>query len=108
MNAPTTITVDTNLSDTETSETKVIPLTQFVTDFGESLVDAVNQQNPPVFNPEDTDPYRDLVMDNLLREPFDSQRQAVHAISSLLFDHGEKAAVLNAEMGTGKVRRIGA
>ena len=54
------------------------------------------------FNPEDTDPYRDLVMDNLLREPFDSQRQAVHAISSLLFDHGEKAAVLNAEMGTGK------
>ena len=99
MNAPTTIDIET---EAEPAEANIIPLTQFVTDFGDSLVDAVNQQNPPVFNPEDTDPYRDLVMDNLLREPFDSQRQAVHAISSLLFDHGEKAAVLNAEMGTGK------
>ncbi len=99
MNAPTTLDIETKA---EPAEANIIPLTQFVTDFGDSLVDAVNQQNPPVFNPEDTDPYRDLIMDNLLREPFDSQRQAVHAISSLLFDHGEKAAVLNAEMGTGK------
>ncbi len=84
------------------TDINIIPLSQFVTSFGDSLVDAVNEQNPPVFNPDNTDPYRDLVMDNLLRQPFDSQRHAVHAISSLIFDHHEKAAVLNAEMGSGK------
>ena len=84
------------------TDINIIPLNQFVSTFGDALVDAVNEQNPPIFNPRDINPYRDVVMDGLLRQPFDSQRQAVHAISSLLFDHGEKAAVLNAEMGTGK------
>ncbi len=84
------------------TDVNIIPLSQFVTSFGDSLVNAVNEQNPPVFDPDKTNPYRDVVMDNLLRQPFDSQRRAVHAISSLLFDRGEKAAVLNAEMGTGK------
>ena len=84
------------------TDVNIIPLSQFVTSFGDSLVDAVNEQNPPVFHPDKTNPYRDVVMDGLLRPPFESQRQAIHAISSLLFDQGEKAAVLNAEMGTGK------
>ena len=48
MNAPTTIDIET---EAEPAEANIIPLTQFVTDFGDSLVDAVNQQNPPVFQP---------------------------------------------------------
>jgi len=96
-----TSTISTD-EDQEQTDQNMIKLTDFVSDFGDSLVDAVNQQNPPVFQVEDTHPYRDLAMDGLLRTPFPSQRNAVHAISSLLFDHGEKAAVLNAEMGTGK------
>ena len=96
-----TSTISTD-EDQEQTDQNMIKLTDFVNDFGDSLVDAVNQQNPPVFQVEDTHPYRDLAMDGLLRTPFPSQRNAVHAISSLLFDHGEKAAVLNAEMGTGK------
>ena len=95
----TTATIEDDQNQTDQN---TIKLTEFVNDFGDSLVDAVNQQNPPVFQVGNTHPYRDLAMDGLLRTPFDSQRNAVHAISSLLFDHGEKAAVLNAEMGTGK------
>jgi len=74
------------------TDVNVIPLNQFVSTFGDALVDAVNKQNPPIFNPETTNPYRDVVMDGLLRPPFESQRQAVHAISNLLFDHGEKGS----------------
>ena len=96
-----TTTTDEN-QDQADKKANVIALTDFVNDFGDSLVEAVNQQNPPVFQVENTHPYRDLAMDSLLRTPFPSQRNAVHAISSLMFDHGEKAAVLNAEMGTGK------
>ncbi|MCF6252737.1 MAG: DEAD/DEAH box helicase family protein [Methylococcaceae bacterium] len=88
--------------DQEDTDNNIIKLTDFITDFGDSLVDAVNQQNPPLFQEDNTDPYRDLAMNGMLRQPFDSQRNAVHALSSLLFDNKEKAAVLNAEMGTGK------
>ncbi len=103
--APLTSTSTTTTDEDQDQADKkanVIALTDFVNDFGDSLVEAVNQQNPPVFQVENTHPYRDLAMDSLLRTPFPSQRNAVHAISSLMFDHGEKAAVLNAEMGTGK------
>ncbi len=96
---PSDPTID---NDQETPDHNTILLTDFVDAFGDSLVDAVNEQNPPVFQEGNTHPYHDIAMDTLLRQPFDSQRSAVHAISSLLFDHGEKAAVLNAEMGTGK------
>ncbi len=93
-----------NTSETtqEISEQNIIALADFVTDFGQSLVEAVNEQNPPIFREENTHPFRDLVMDGMDRTPYPSQRNAVHAISSLFFDHGAKAAVLNAEMGTGK------
>ncbi|WP_287602404.1 DEAD/DEAH box helicase [Thiothrix sp.] len=80
----------------------VISLADFVKDFGNSLRDAVDQQNPPIFHSGDTCPIRDAVMDGLLRTPFMAQREAVHAISSLLLDQGEKAGIINAEMGTGK------
>lgn len=89
------------------AEPAVISLSAFVQDFGNALRDAVDQQNPPVFHAEDTCPIRDAVMDGLLRAPFPAQREAVQAITALLVDQGEKAGIINAEMGTGKVRRIG-
>ena len=84
------------------AEPAVISLSAFVQDFGNALRDAVDQQNPPVFHAEDTCPIRDAVMDGLLRAPFPAQREAVQAITALLVDQGEKAGIINAEMGTGK------
>ncbi|MDD5395016.1 MAG: DEAD/DEAH box helicase [Thiothrix sp.] len=82
--------------------TPAISLADFVKDFGTALRDAVDQQNPPIFHPENACPARDAVMDGLLRKPFPAQREAVQALSALLFGQGEKAAIMNGEMGTGK------
>ncbi|HSH30921.1 MAG TPA: DEAD/DEAH box helicase [Thiohalobacter sp.] len=79
----------------------VISLSQFVEDFGDGLLEAVARQHPPVYDGR-PDPYRELVMEGLAREPFDAQREVVQAVSRLLIDAGEPAAVINAEMGTGK------
>ncbi len=80
---------------------EVIPLTAFIEEFGASLLDAVREQNPPVYRGE-ANPTRDAVMDGLLRKPFEAQRELVHAVTRLLVDENEPAAVINAEMGTGK------
>ena len=52
--------------------------------------------------------FYERVMDGLKRQPFPAQREVVQAVAKLLVDAGENAAVINGEMGTGKVRRIGA
>jgi hypothetical protein len=80
---------------------EVIPLTDFIEEFGASLLDAVREQNPPVYRGE-ANPARDAVMDGLLRKPFVPQRELVHAVTRLLVDEDDPAAVINAEMGTGK------
>ncbi len=79
----------------------VVPLTDFIRDFGDGLLEAVQQQNPPVYDGH-PDPQRDHVMDTLTRAPFPAQQDAVQAICRLLVEQNESAAVLNAEMGTGK------
>ncbi|NMG15747.1 SNF2-related protein [Aromatoleum bremense] len=78
-----------------------LALSDFVDEFGDSLLAAVRRQNPPIYDGK-SDPYRDALMDRLARRPFPAQREAVQALTCLLFDAGEPAAVLNAEMGTGK------
>ncbi|WP_445267875.1 hypothetical protein [Thiothrix subterranea] len=98
----TTIANTTTSTPLATQPTSVIALAEFVKDFGTALRAAVDQQNPPVFHPEDTCPLRDAVMDGLLRAPFPAQREAVQALAALLFDHAEKAAVMNGEMGWAK------
>lgn len=80
---------------------EVIPLAQFITDFGDGLLDAVREQNPPLFD-GDVEPPREAAMDRLLRKPFPAQRSVVQAVSRLLIDEGQPAGVINAEMGTGK------
>ena len=80
----------------------VISLADFVKDFGTALRDAVDLQNPPVFHREDTCPIRDAVMDGLIRAPFVAQREAVHAITALLVDQGEKAGDHQCRNGDGQ------
>ena len=76
-------------------------LGDFVSTFGDSLLNAVREQNPPIYNGQ-PHPGRDRVMDGLLRRPFDPQREVVQACTSLLIDAADPAAIINAEMGTGK------
>ena len=62
-----------------------IPLTQFVADFGDDLLDAVSRQNPPVYEGK-SNPHRDAVMEGLIRKPFPAQRDVVQAVTRLLMD----------------------
>ncbi len=84
-----------------------MPLANFIDQFGEGLLEQVRRQNPPIYDPDlDTQTpvwrARQHVLDNLTRTPFEAQAHAVHAVVKLLLDHNEPAAVLNADMGTGK------
>jgi len=80
---------------------EVIPLSQFIADFGNGLLDAVREQNPPLFDGS-ANADREAAMDRLLRKPFPAQRSVVQAVSRLLIDEDLPAGVINAEMGTGK------
>lgn len=98
-------TIDVNDIDQMgfTDVSKQIPLSQFIDEFGEGLLDAIQQQNPPVYcGPEDDDSRRDHVMEHLKRVPFPAQKNVVQAVSRLLIEEDEKSAIINAEMGTGK------
>lgn len=79
----------------------VIPLGQFIADFGDGLLEAVSRDHPPVYDGVPV-AAREVVMDALRRQPFPAQREVVQACSRLLLDAGEDAAVIAAEMGTGK------
>jgi SNF2 family DNA or RNA helicase len=80
----------------------VIALQEFIRDFGADLLAAVERDNPPVYSREVVYEQRDAVLQGLLRKPFEAQADAVKALAALLFDQNERAAILNAEMGTGK------
>ncbi|WP_459868661.1 SNF2-related protein, partial [Endothiovibrio diazotrophicus] len=86
---------------TATLDTSALPLAEFVDLFGEGLLESVARRHPPVFDGT-PNPRRDAVMDALARRPFTAQRAAVQALGALLLDAGEKAAILNGEMGVGK------
>lgn len=83
-------------------QSNVIPLQEFIQTFGGDLLAAVERDNPPVYSQGASMPSRDAVLQSLLRKPFEAQADAVKALSALLFDNNERAAILNAEMGTGK------
>lgn len=80
----------------------VLPLSQFVADFGDSLLDAVRRQNPPIYQAEFSSVRRQSVLDELLRRPFAAQADVVQAMARLLVDENQPAGIINAEMGTGK------
>ena len=81
-------------------DANVIPLNQFIEDFGDGLLEAVSRQNPPVYKAPN--PKRAQIMNALKRVPFDAQQEVVQATLALLQNQGERAAIINGEMGCGK------
>jgi hypothetical protein len=92
--------VDSALIDAP--QPNVISLHDFIREFGSDLLAAVERDNPPVYLKDSPSRNRQRVLQGLLRKPFEAQADAVQALAALLFDQNEKAAILNAEMGTGK------
>jgi hypothetical protein len=95
------IAPSTDTLPVEAPSVGTIPLSEFVADFGDSLLEAVSRQNPPIDDGV-ADPRREAILDRLTRSPFPAQRAVVHAVARLLIDQGERAAIVNAECGTGK------
>lgn len=77
-----------------------LPLDAFLKSFGSDLMQQMQAQNPALYQTPKAS--RSAVMDGLLRKPFKQQASSVQALTTLLLDHDQPAAVLNAEMGTGK------
>lgn len=80
---------------------QVIALNDFIAQFGDGLLSAVQAQNPPVYQGVRR-PEWDIVLDRLIRQPFEAQREVVNSIATRLLDAGDPGAVINGEMGTGK------
>lgn len=85
----------------EEDERNVISLTDFLHEFRDGLIEAIREQNPPIYDGTE-DSQRKAVMEAMPRRPFDAQQRVVQAVTRLLVDQDEKAAIINAEMGTGK------
>ncbi len=98
-----TVVEASDLCEAATSDcrTPKLPLHQFIADFGDDLLQAVERELPPVYHGQ-RPAIRDAVLDRLKRQPFEAQREAVHAATTLLVDRDEQACVLNCDMGTGK------
>ena len=82
-------------------DTSVISLSDFIAQFGDGLLEAVRAQNPPVYDGTPS-PSRESIMQSLKRQAFPAQREVVQAVTRLMVDQGDPAAIINAEMGTGK------
>src|SRR3546814_18629093 len=76
-------------------------LQDFVSEFGDELLESLNRANPPVYGGTPR-PHRQLVLAGLKRQLFPAQAEVVHAASELLVNQGERAVFVNGEMGTGK------
>lgn len=78
-----------------------INLPDFVSEFGDELLDSLNRANPPVYTGQ-ARTHRELILASLKRRLFPAQADVVHAVTELLIDRGERAAIVNGEMGCGK------
>lgn len=78
-----------------------ISLQDFVSEFGDELLDSLNRANPPVYTGQ-ARAHRQATLAGLKRQLFPAQADVVHAITELLVDRGERAAIVNGEMGCGK------
>ncbi|HEX7636954.1 MAG TPA: helicase-related protein [Burkholderiaceae bacterium] len=89
----------------ELPEAAASPLTlslqDFVSEFGDELLDSLNRTNPPVYGGQPR-AHRQVVLAGLKRQLFPAQAEVVHAAAGLLLDRGERAAIVNGEMGCGK------
>lgn len=89
-----------DLLEQEPSELSM-SLQDFVSEFGDELLESLNRANPPVYSGTPR-PHRQLVLAGLKRQLFPAQAEVVHAASELLVNQGERAVFVNGEMGTGK------
>ncbi|WP_164715459.1 DEAD/DEAH box helicase family protein [Pseudomonas aeruginosa] len=78
-----------------------IKLTDFVDEFGDDLLESLNQANPPVYTGAHK-ANRQIVLAGLKRRLFPAQAEVAHAAAELLLDRNERAAIINGEMGCGK------
>jgi SNF2 family DNA or RNA helicase len=78
-----------------------ISLPDFVSEFGDELLDSLNRANPPVYTGQ-ARPHRQFILASLKRRLFPAQADVVHAVTELFIDRGERAAIVNGEMGCGK------
>ncbi|AXL70983.1 helicase-related protein [Pseudomonas aeruginosa] len=78
-----------------------LSLQDFVSEFGDELLNSLNRANPPVYAGQER-PHRQIVVAGLKRQLFAAQADVVHAVAELLIDRGERAAIVNGEMGCGK------
>lgn len=65
------------------------------------MLDSLNRANPPVYTGWQR-ANRQLLLAGLKRKLFPAQADVVHAVSELLVNRGERAAIVNGEMGCGK------
>ena len=94
--------VDTQTADAgQTDDGDVMPLAQFLAEFGEPLMAQINRQTPVVYDGRH-DNWQDDVLAGLKRQPFPAQKHRIHACYAGLVTHGLPAVFLNGEMGTGK------
>ena len=93
--------IDTNDITGDNADSQTMAIGQFVADFRTSLLAAVRNQNPPVYDGV-ADASRECLLDALQRKPFPAQREVVQAVCRLLVEADQPSAVINAEMGTGK------
>ncbi|HIE4986719.1 TPA: DEAD/DEAH box helicase, partial [Pseudomonas aeruginosa] len=75
-----------------------LSLQDFVSEFGDELLDSLNRANPPVYTGQ-VRVHRQLILAALKRKLFPAQADVVHAVTELLVDRGERAAIVNGEMG---------
>ena len=85
----------------KTNDGDVMPLVQFLAEFGEPLMAQINRQTPVVYDGRH-DSWQDNVLAGLKRQPFPAQKHRIHACYAGLVTHGLPAVFLNGEMGTGK------
>ncbi|EDS86997.1 DEAD/DEAH box helicase [Burkholderia pseudomallei] len=78
-----------------------LSLQDFVSEFGDELLNALNGANPPVYAGQPR-AHRQLVLAGLKRRLFPAQADVVHAVTELLIERHERAAIVNGEMGCGK------
>jgi hypothetical protein len=91
-------------------EEKAVKLKDFLERHGSCLGEKIEQNLTPVYNPiypEGVEEYGKK-MEELLRKPFPVQAEVIKGISKALYGSGRRHLFVCGEMGTGKVRRIGA
>jgi len=99
--APDTEFIQDQMLDAEQPSPLHLNLQDFVTEFGDELLESLNRSNPPVYTGEPK-ANRQLVLAGLKRQLFPAQAEVVHAAAELLIDRSERAAIVNGEMGVGK------